>query len=439
MEGNWGILVLLVVAVVIYALVRAYGQRDEDGDADAPESAVDRPDGEPGTTGKEVSEPDGAAGGDAETEEADMPWAECQLQLSEAPPIAECDRAEFSSPDEAETGTGPEAEIETEAEVEPVPESGHAINTAIRRKAWQSFRENYRRILPLSGAVVLLLALKALIPADTLWAEWLIRGWSDLGLFAVLIAPVVTLGATYAAVRLWKGEAPRLGMLAYFLGKRRILPALGLMLAKALIMAMPVAAMAGGMLLIQAIIGRLASDDGYLAMKLLYSMVNFLLILYFTALTWLTACMILAGFALSRAPERGAVAAFKAGFRVSVRHFGKVMGMLIAAGWPFGVAIVAQSIGATWSVFLNTPWVYQAFVILSLLLMLLYGGYFLLSMAGLAERLLPEGSGAPRTEAENPGGDGQRMDDLPEGRDPAAGDGNAKAPPAGNAPEDGTG
>lgn len=432
MEGNWGILVLLALAVVIYALARAYGQKDEEGDADAPESAVaDRTDGELGETDEEASEPDGAAGGDAGNEAADMPWAECQ-QLSEAPSMQECDRVEFSASDDAEDG--PETESETEAEVEPVRESGHAVNTAIRRKAWQSFRDNYREILPLSGAVVLLLALKALIPADTLWAEWLIRGWSDFGLLAVLIAPVVTLGGTYTAVRIWKGEAPRLGMLAYFLGKRRILPALGLMLAKALVMAMPGVAMVGGMLLIQAIIGRLASDDGFLATKLLFSMVNFLLILYFTALTWLGASMAMAGFALSSAPERGAVAAFKAGFRVSVRHFGKVLGMLIATGWPFVVTIVAQYVAATWSVFLNTPWINQAFVILSLLLMLLYGGYFLLSMAGLAERLLPEGGGSPRSLAESPGGDGPREDDLPEGRDPAAEDGNAKAPPAGNAP-----
>ena len=435
MEGNWEILVLLTVAVVIYALARAYGQRDEDGETNAPEIAgADGP--EPGATDEEASEPDGA-GGDAGTEEADMPWAECQLQLSEAPPMQECDRVEFSLPDDPEDG--PEAGPETENEVEPVPESGHAVNTAIRRKAWQLFRENYRKILPLSGAVVLLLALKALIPADTLWAEWLIRGWSDLALFAVLIAPVVTLGATYAAVRVWKGEAPRFGMLAYFLGKRRILPALGLMLAKALVMAMPGLALAGGMLLIQIIIGRIASGDGYLAMKLLYSMVSFILILYFTALTWLGASMTMAGYALSRAPERGAVAAFKAGFRVSVRHFGKVMGMLIATGWPFVATIVAQSIGAMWSVSLNTPWISQAFVILSLLLMLLYGGYFLLSMAGLAERLLSKEGNAPQAEAEPPGGNGLREDVLPEERDPVSKVGGAEAPPAGNTPEDGTG
>ena len=38
----------------------------------------------------------------------------------------------------------------------------------------------------------------------------------------------------------------------------------------------------------------------------------------------------------------------------------------------------------------KTPWINRAFLILNLLIMLLYGGYTLLSMAGLAERLLPE-------------------------------------------------
>lgn len=78
--------------------------------------------------------------------------------------------------------------------------------------------------------------------------------------------------------------------------------------------------------------------------------------------------------------SHSAQSVFKAGFRVSARHFGKVMGMLVATGWPFVATIVAQSIGAMRSVSLNTPWISQAFVILSLLLMLLYGGYFLLSM-----------------------------------------------------------
>jgi hypothetical protein len=319
-----------------------------------------------------------------------------------------------------------------------VPESGHAVNTAIRRKAWQLFRENYRKILPLSGIVVLLMA-AGLMLQNTVFPAWLSAFISPRDLFNTLLSPVVTLGAAYAAVRLWNGEAPRLGMLAYFLGKHRILPALGLMLAKALVMAMPGVALSGGMLLIQIVIGRIASGDGYLAMKLLYSMVIFILMLYFTALTWLGASMTMAGYALSRAPQRGAVAAFKAGFRVCVRHFRKVMGMLVATGWPFVATIVAQSIGAMWSASLNTPWINQAFVILSLMPMLLYGGYFLLSMAGLAERLLPEEGNAPQAEAEPPGGDGPREDVLPEERDPVSKAGDAEAPPAGNAPEDGTG
>ncbi len=459
MEGNWGILVLLAVAVVVYALARAYGQRDEDGDTDAPESAgADGP--EPGATDEGASEPDGAADGNDAAEEANMPWDECQLQLSEAPPIAECDGVEFSSPGEAETGTG--AEAEREAEVEPVPESGHAANMAIRRKAGQLFRENYRKILPLSGIVVLLMA-AGLMLQNTAFPAWLSAFISPRDLLNTLLAPVVTLGAAYAAARLWNGETPRPGMLFSLLKPRRILPALGLMLLKALFMALASFALGAVILLIQKAFFSTPPDNMIETMQLVNNLIYVSLLLYLYAVMWLTAWLLVAGFAFVRAPERGAMAAFRAGFRAGNRHLGSALGMLIATGWPFGVIFIIQYIGAVWSAALQSMLPSLAVESLYFLLMLFYGGYLLLSMAGLAERLLPEGGGVPRTEAESPGGDGPREDAPPEGggaprteaespggdglredllpeeRDPDPKVGDAEAPPAWNAPEDGTG
>jgi hypothetical protein len=149
----------------------------------------------------------------------------------------------------------------------------------------------------------------------------------------------------------------------------------------------------------------------------------------------MSVCLLLAGFAFVRAPERGALAAFRAGFRAGNRHLGSALGMLIATGWPFGVVDIIQLISVTWSAKLQSPLAMIVANALYLLLALFYGGYVLLSMAGLADRLLPDGS-APRADADLSGGDGPTNDVLPEGPDPVAGDGNTEAAPAENAPED---
>ena len=68
MQGNnWGILILLTLVVVVYALIRAHMQRDKEDDADAPENAEGRPDGT-------ASIPDGAK----YAVPVEIPWAECQ-------------------------------------------------------------------------------------------------------------------------------------------------------------------------------------------------------------------------------------------------------------------------------------------------------------------------------------------------------------------------
>jgi hypothetical protein len=128
----------------------------------------------------------------------------------------------------------------------------------------------------------------------------------------------------------------------------------------------------------------------------------------------MSVCLLLAGFAFVRAPERGALAAFRAGFRAGNRHLGSALGMLIATGWPFGVVVIIQLISVTWSAKLQSPLAMIVANALYLLLALFYGGYVLLSMAGLAERLLPEGGSTARTETEPAGGDGPTNDGLPQ-------------------------
>jgi hypothetical protein len=403
MQGNWWILLLLALAVVIYALARVFGQREEDGEADPKQSAgMNMPGGEPGAPDGITWEPDGAADGDAGTGEPEVPWAECQRQLVEAPPIDECDWVEFESPGEAEDEI--KAEPETEIEVEPVPESGHAVNAAIRRKAGRLLRENYRRILPLSAAFAALTAVRILHQHRLLLPEWATGCFGPADIFTALIEPMVALGAAYAAVRLWKGEVPRLGMLIHFLRERRFFPALGLTLIKLALLALPMIAMAGGAALLRMLVAQAAPEEAYRVVQLANSLICILLLLVLCATAWLTSWLEMAGFAMARAPERGAIAAIKAGFRTGNRRFGHVLGMLVAAGWPFGVVRILQYIGTMWSAWLKMPVVGLATEALNLMLILFYGGYFLLSMAGLAERLTPEEGEGPRTEADPPCG-----------------------------------
>ena len=384
MQDNWWILILLALAVLIYALAREFGQKDEDGETNGAASEQDES-GEPG--------------------EMDMPWAECQRQLKDAPPIEACDRMdrmEFSPPDEVEAQT--EAEPETETEVEPVPESGHAINTAIRLKAGRLLRENYRRILPLSAAFAALAALRLLWQSRLLLPEWAAGCLGPADFLNVLIAPMVALGAAYAAVRLWQGDAPRMGMLIRFLRERRFFPALGLTLVKLVLLALPMIAMAGGAALLSMFVAQAAPEEISRAVELANRLIYILMILVLAATAWLTAWLEMAGFAFVRAPERGAIAAVKAGFRTGNRRFGRVIGMLAAVGWPFAAVQIVQFIVAGWSVWLKSPIIQLAAEMLDLLLILFYGGYFLLSLAGLAENLTPGDGEAPRAEAEPPGG-----------------------------------
>jgi len=383
MQNNWGVLILLVAAVLIYAVVQSLRKpKDDDESAEAPE-------------GNRKEGPEAPA----EPEQDELTWEVCQQQLSEELPIIEGEPVEFlPTADES---------LAPEAEVKPVPLSRHAMNSAIRREAWRLFRENYWRILPLAAIVVLLGALKPLFQAKWILPDWMIRGFNPVQeIFTALIAPVVTLGAAYAAVRLWKGETPRVRMLGFFLREGQYFHALGLMLLEMLVTIAP-AALLGGALLLAGKIYQSAADTSWMGLtlaRLAYAALFLCIAVY----VWLAAWLEMVNYQMARAPERGAIAAFKVGFRTGNRHFGRVLGMTIATFWPYGVFAVAMMFGSMWDRVYQTRWFSRAGTILGFALTLFYGGYLMLSMAGLTEALLPEGrespeKGEPDESGSNPG------------------------------------
>ena len=386
MQNNWGVLILLVVAVLIYALVQSRKKPEDDdgGDAEAPEGE-----------GKETPK----APEEQPPEEDELPWEVCQQQLSEEPPIEQSEAVEFPTAGEANG----DASLAPEAEVEPVPLSRHAMNSAIRRKAWRLFLGNYRKILPLAAIVILLGALNQLFKSMGILPDWVIFGFGPLQeMISALIAPIVTLGAARAAVLLWRGEAPRVRMLGFFLHEGRYFPALGLILLETLVMIAPAALLIGTILLANKIFQSAAypSSMGLTLTRLAYAG----LLLCVTVYVWLAAWLEMVNYQMARAPKRGALSAFRVGFQAGNRHFGRVVGMAISTGWPYGVLVVAMMFESMWDRIYQTPWFTRIGTILNYALMLLYGGFLLLSMAGLADELLPE-TGEPSDEAIPTGGE----------------------------------
>jgi hypothetical protein len=102
MQGNWAVLFLLVVAVVLFALVKSR-QKPEDADGQGEETAG-MPDG--------GREPDATP----EPESTEVPWEDCQRQLDEEPSLGECEQVEFLPFDEADM----DPNLVPETEVEPV-------------------------------------------------------------------------------------------------------------------------------------------------------------------------------------------------------------------------------------------------------------------------------------------------------------------------------
>ena len=395
MQNNWGVLILLVVAVLIYALVQSHKKpEDIGGDAETPEDE-----------GQEKPE----APEEQPPEKDELPWEMRQKQLSEERPIEQSKAVEFPPAVEADG----DASLAPEAEVGPVPQSRHAMNIAIRRKAWRLFRVNYRKILPLTAVVMLLTSLGEFLPELPGLAGWILQGWRGVGLLHLLILLVVYMGAAYAAVRLWKGEAPEARQLFHFYRGRLLLPVLGLVLLQLVFVALLQQALFTAMMLM---------PDG-MSIALIQRLYLVADLLYYVVLIWLESCFRMVHLQLAWAPEWGAQVALKYGFRTGNRHFGRVLGMVVTVCWPFAIPLITL-------VFISYfgDWLYWVVRVLYLLLIVFYGGYCLLSIAGLADELLPEsydepyGEGEPSDEAE-PAGDGEPpCEDKPPESDPEGGE-----------------
>ncbi len=400
MQGNWGILVLLAAAVILYALIQAHKKpEDEDGeDAGAEE---DEPGGKP-----EAAPP--------EPENGEVPWAEVQRQLAEMPPLSECDQVQFEVPEadapsnedhpapicagdaepgpEREGDPGPVGEgkpgPERECEVDPVPESGHPINMGIRREAWRLFCRNYRKILPLAAITMALWLTKLLLQTEGLFSDQLAQGISMMGAPVFLFALFLTLGFAYATFQTWKGDEPRPGMLIFFLQERRFFPALGLVVLEALVLVTPSIVIMIHLLAIQWIAVNVFPEYFYKIMSGLSVAMPVVFVLFLALIVLASGCFCTGIFAFSRAPERGAIRAFKAGFHTNLRNPRRVIGMLVATSWPFAIAYVIWIPTYMWAAAQKSPVLTTVVQLPSLILALIYGGYVFLSMAGLSDLLL---------------------------------------------------
>jgi hypothetical protein len=180
MQGNWAVLVLLIAAVVIYALVKSRQKPEDEGGAD---ETAESPDGLPPR-----QEGSDAPGASPEPKSSEMSWEEYQQQLEEAPPLQECDRV-FQPMEE-----GSDPGIVPEAEVEPVPETWYE-NREISLEAGQLFQANFWRILLLASFIVELVLLQRFVLADHSESSFLIR------LFLNLFTWLILLGMHHASVR----------------------------------------------------------------------------------------------------------------------------------------------------------------------------------------------------------------------------------------------
>jgi hypothetical protein len=370
MQGNWAVLVLLIVAVVVYALVKS---RQKPEDEEGADETAESPDGLPPR-----QEGSDAPGPSLEPEYSEMSFEEYQRQLKEAPPLQECNRVfQPMEEDGSDPDIVPEAEVEPvpETEVEPVPQAWYE-NREISQEARQLFQANFWRILLLYNFVAELIFLQRFIPADHSESSFMIR------LLLNLFTWLILLGMHHASVRAVKGDPLRLGMLVYYLSASRLLPALGLTLMQA--------AFVFALFAVQGCFLYLAAQWFPPLMAICASPVGWLLgvLLSIAAFIWYMVLITMMNFALTLAPDRGAVAAFKAGFHVGNRSFGRILTVI---GWPFIVVTLIPLLLES-SIIPGATVRFQSLagvsILLYLALIFFYGGYYMLLMASLASRLL---------------------------------------------------
>ncbi len=307
---------------------------------------------------------------------------------------------------------------------------------AIRAKAWQLFSAQYGWMLLLVAAVAALgyvqEATLPLLPQ----LDWLKLLW--VYLTALLLAPVTYNGQVYAALHIWRGEKPRLGLLTAFLPPRRYFRALWLIVLQGLMMLLPGSVLFGGVIAA----ARNVAFDPILGSGGIGPVL--LIIAGFVAIFWLGLRISIIPYALARNPETSVYKAFETGFRATGKRIGALLGMNFCTGWPIAVfsglsaLLSRQASGTVASI---SSWIALAFTVL-------YSGYVWLSIAGLAEKMLlddearfgaapgaAEGDGESAAEGDGESAaEGETFESTPEGNPSDADKGNRE--PAPGAPSD---
>lgn len=271
---------------------------------------------------------------------------------------------------------GPAAEATLTGAARPSPWKREDSRT-IRKTAWRLYRGQYWKVMPLFAATVILgYASGALVdaagePSRLLrYLFVLLLGW--------FLSPVLSAGSAFAALHIWRGTTPRIGLLAAYLLPRRFFRAMVLVLIQALAQAFPALFLYGGLTALA------QNMNGALFVLGAWVLPVLVIVLGFGGILWVSLRTSIAFYALANDPDKSASEAFETGFRATRGRLKALFGMAFVTGWPF-LAVAGLS---AWVTLANpalppglTDWASAA-------LFALYIGYNWLAEAGLADRLL---------------------------------------------------
>ncbi len=274
--------------------------------------------------------------------------------------------------------TDPAAEATLTGTARPSPWK-REDSRAIRKTAWRLYRGQYRKVMPLFAATVILgYASGALVdaagePSKLLRYPFvLLLGW--------LLSPVLSAGSAFAALHIWRGKTPRVGMLAAYLKPRRFFRAMVLALIQVLAQAFPALFLYGGLTALA------QGMDGALFILGAWVLPVLVIVLGFGGMLWVTLRTSIAFYALANDPDKSASEAFETGFRATRGRLRPLFGMAFVTGWPL-VAVAGLS---AWLTLANPALPPALAAWSSAALFSLYIGYNWLAEAGLADRLLAD-------------------------------------------------
>lgn len=263
---------------------------------------------------------------------------------------------------------------------------------AIRKTAWRLYRGQYWKVMPLFAATVIL-GYAAGAAVDAAGEPSRLLRYPFVLLLGWFLSPVLYAGSAFAALHIWRGKTPRIGMLAAFLKPRRFSRAMYLTLIQALAQAFPALFLYGGLTALA------RNMDGALFVLGAWVLPVLVIALGFGGILWVSLRTSVAFYALANDLNKSASEAFETGFRATRGRLRPLIGMAFVTGWPF-LAVAGL---AAWVVLANpalpprlTDWASAA-------LFPLYIGYNWLAEAGLADRLLADDAAqaSPERPSEN--------------------------------------